>query len=186
MGKSFVMKRPDGSLAGYLMQESDGTVCFRAHALPEEGARLTLVFEGGAQVSRAVSGERETTWAERSGAVEAAFVCRDERLLMSTGERGRGAFERMREKTRARAAVRRAGEAQHTAPVEETANAREKAPEQAPDREQDKAAEPAEAVETLETGAPRAASSGHALPERRWPPPPCMPGARYEEGRWQA
>lgn len=25
----------------------------------------------------------------------------------------------------------------------------------------------------------------HGLPQRRWPPPPCMPGARYVSGRWE-
>ncbi len=85
MGKSFVMKRPDGSLAGYLTQEGDGMVCFRAHALPEAGARLTLVLRDGRQESRAVSGEREAAWPGGSGAIEGAFVSGVERLLMCTG-----------------------------------------------------------------------------------------------------
>ncbi len=179
MGKSFVMKRPDGSLAGYLIQESDGRACFRAHALPEEGARLTLVFRNGTQASRAVSGEREAAWIERSGDVEAAFVAREGKLLMSTGERGRKAYEAAleRDEARRRSTERREREAA----VRKLADVQEKAADEAPDQEPERT-EPAFCEEKK---VPQTAPNVDALPERRWPPPPCMPGARYEEGRWR-
>lgn len=179
MGKSFVMKRPDGSLAGYLIQESDGRTCFRAHALPEEGARLTLVLRNGTQASRAVSGEREAAWTERGGDVEAAFVSREGKLLMSTGERGRKAYEAAleRDEARRRAAKRR----EEAAAARKPADVQEKAEDEAPGQEPDR-------METAlcEAGStPQTDPNADALPRRRWPPPPCMPGARYEEGRWR-
>lgn len=180
MGKSFVMKRPDGSLAGYLMQESDGRTCFRAHALPEEGASLTLVFRNGAQASRAVSGEREAAWTERSGDVEAAFVAKEGKLLMSTGERGRKAYEAALEhdEARRRAAKRREQDTAAGKPADMQEKASDEAPEKEPER-----AKPALCEEK---SVPQTVPNVHVLPERRWPPPPCMPGASYEEGRWQA
>lgn len=50
---------------------------------------------------------------------------------------------------------------------------------------------PGEMDETRETDPnvaqrerPSREERAHGLPERRWPPPPCMPSARYEQGKW--
>lgn len=157
MGKSFVMKRPDGALAGYLMQ-GDGEIRFRANALPDVGAALTLVFAGGAQERREARGEREMVWPDQGKDVEAAYVAGGETLLMCTGEQGRRAF--------------------HAAQAREKARRQEKtqAGRQAPP-------ETAQEPEAAGSGAQREAK--YAMPERRWPPPPCLPGARYRQGGWR-
>lgn len=199
MGKSFVMKRPDGSLAGYLVQ-GNGTICFRAHALPAEGGELTLMLSGGARESRPVSGEREAAWSDRGRTVEAAYVSKDEKLLMSTGEQGRRAFEAALEHAQAkrRTAMQRGQRSQPFASSEDGKG--ERLPDQRAERpctgpggapvlmpdagpsgeEEEPVREIKEEEETAQAEPPR-----HPLPERRWPPPPCMPKARYEEGSWQ-
>lgn len=196
MGKSFVMKRPDGSLAGYLVQ-GNGTICFRAHALPVEGGELTLMLSGGAQESRPVSGEREAAWPDRGKTVEAAYVSKDEKLLMSTGEQGRRAFETAVE----RAEAKRRTAMRHEQRTQAFASSQRENGECPPDQRAQKALSgPGEASVSIpdarsggeekesvrevkkkgETAPPR-----HLLPERRWPPPPCMPKARYEKGGWR-
>ncbi|MDO5378002.1 MAG: hypothetical protein Q4G52_06685 [Clostridia bacterium] len=206
MGKSFVMKRPDGSLAGYLVQ-GDGKICFRAHALPEDGAELTLVFSDGAGESRAISGEREIVWPDRGKNAEAAFVAKGERLIMSTGEQGRRAFKAALERAEAkrRTAARRASRTPPPRPENEPDGGAEQCLQEAEnpaepsagpnglrDAEAGRAASEetehaAQASQPLQEARKDAedAPFQDAAPERRWPPPPCAPKARYEEGRWR-
>lgn len=190
MGKSFVMKRPDGSLAGYLMQ-GEGEVRFRAHALPEKGGELTIVYSGGAQERHEVSGERETAWPDRGKRAEAAYVAKHGRLLMCTGELGKRAFREAEERAEAERRARAQGAPRTEQPSASSPEKEAKPPDEAqgPEEGARKDARKETAAERLEAPAREKArreeEGPERLPERRWPPPPCMPRAHYEGGRWR-
>lgn len=158
MGKSFVLKDASGRPGGYLVQGMRETCC-RADTPAQQAV---LLFEDGTEETHALCGGQEAHWPCGGRLLRGGFVCADGRLLLATGEEARGAFARR--STGARAAQ---GENRPDAqrPPETPEPARTLAPE---------ANRPAKPMET-----PR------AWPQRRWPPPPCWPGAQYAKGRWR-
>ena len=152
MGKSFVLKDAAGRPGGYLMQGMR-EICCRAGA-PAQYA--VLLFEDGTAEERTLCGGREARWPDDGRMLRGGFVCADDRLLWTTGEEARCAFERMI--------------IQKHAPREEKAPGTEKALEPASEQ-------------TQRPDAP--AGETRVWPERRWPPPPCRPQAEYAQGRWQ-
>lgn len=155
---NFVLRGGNGALAGYLMQ-GQGELRLRAQGIPEGGAILMLMEKDGRErEQRLLATGEEQRWTDPGKRLFGAYAMQGEKLLFCTGEEAKAAFLR-----RMAAAQRKKRPAQQTAQAEK---ARETAQENEPP-----------------TG--QAASAQTAWPQRRWPPPPCWPEARYEGGRWR-
>lgn len=180
MGRSFVLKRPDGALAGYLMVQRD-SMRLRASGIPAAGGELTLTDEHGRESRRRLCAtEKEQALHGTGGEVVSAYALGGGRVLLATDAGALLAARRALAKQQAEqedAGGRRTGRRPQpeTAPLPGDAR---KAHEQLA---LDAAAE-----------LPRKCAGGaerrwaDALAMRRWPPPPCVMGARYAGGRWTA
>ena len=162
MGKSFVFKDRSGGSAGYMMLGLSGlTVRF---SLLEE-AKLT-VFDAQGQVKefslQAQTGEQVFPFAGEEAA--GAYISAGTRLLGTAGQGADAMFEQKRMFQRQAGRKRKA--------VQET-DRREP--------EKQKAAVQKEAGNDAKPSLPV-----HTWPQRRWPPPACMPEAHYELGVWKA
>ena len=153
MGKSFVLKDASGRPGGYLMQGMR-EICCRADTPAQQAV---LLFEDGTSEERALCGGQEAYWPGDGRMLRGGFICADGRMLLSTGEEARSAFERMT--------------LQKYAAWEEVRPRKEESPEL--ERRQ----------QTQNPDVP--AGETRVWPERRWPPPPCWPQAEYAKGCWQ-
>lgn len=157
MGKSFVLKDASGRPGGYLMQ-SMREICCRADSPAQQAV---LLFEDGTAETHALCGGQEARWPCGDRLLRGGFVCAEDRLLLATGEETRGAFVRWLASKRALPEKKRPAEgstpelALKSTPLQEN-----KQP-----------------IGTVQK--PR------EWPQRRWPPPPCWPAARYVQGCWQ-
>ena len=180
MGRSFVLKRPDGALAGYLMVQRD-SLRLRASGIPAEGGELTLTDERGREDRRRLCAtDKEQTLHGTGGEVVSAYVLGGGRVLLATDAKALLAAQRalaMQQAERENAGNRVPGgrARQETAPL--SGDARKAHEQPAPDA----AAEP---PPQRADGAERRWAD--ALAMRRWPPPPCVMGARYAGERWTA
>ena len=109
------------------------------------------------------AGGQEQTWTDGGGTLTGAYIAADGEMLLDTGEAARQAFERARRKAAGMAKARQASVAAGKSTTE-----------------QQEAAQP-----SGNAAGQRAAPQTRSLPQRRWPPPPCWPEARYLDGRWQ-
>ena len=174
-----------GESAGFL-QQAGRTLRCKAHANGSQ-ARLVIRYADGSveEQTMALDG-REHEWpcaADR--AITCAYVTQDGKLLLVTDEGARRAFEMDRVKAQRRSRAESASR--------QSLDARERTSEARPEQRKRAAnppeedAEPQRNPDSGQTRQNAQASSGempHALPQRRWPPPPCWPGARYVSGRW--
>lgn len=161
MGKSFVLKDTAGHPRGYLLQQS-GKICCRA-SLGALQARLVMLFEDGTQMQHEMQSDgTETSWPCDARKLCGGYACAENRLLLFSDEEARRAFERARIRQKA---VRTAAEEDGYEPKEEQSSK-----------------EPAPAPQETAAGE---ATIEERLPQRRWPPPPCWPTARYVHGSWQ-
>lgn len=194
--RSFLLKEARGGVGGILRQSGGRIVCKAQGA--GEGA-LTLLFADGSRSEFTLPLDgAEHAFDDGGRAVEGAYVtAEDGRAQFATDERARSAcaqaIERAERERERRAARERASEkAPERAPERAPGKAsEEKIREELEEKPQEKPEERAsDGVETAIAGAESAAKAGEAaragagLPEGRWPPPPCMPGARYRDGRW--
>lgn len=159
MGKSYVLKGLSGKLGGYVMQGS-GVLRVRFTPGIDHPVRVTALYEGGRTAAfEGTFGGEEMERPDGGGALAGAYVTAGGALLLHTGEAARAAFAHSREAADDRPAARAAPQQQRTQ------------------------GEPRRETE------PRSAQDSRAeeetLPQRRWPPPPCMPAARYVGGRWE-
>ena len=161
MGKNYVLKDRTGRPGGYLL-ESGGSLCCRVQT---GGQRATLIalFEGGVQETYTLScGDGEQTWPCGARGLCGGGVFAGDRLLLSSGEAATRAWERRRIRPAGESVPRRSEAARDRAAIPEH------------ERHDNRAAcEGADASPDV---------AGH---ERRWPPPPCWPEARYAGGHWQ-
>lgn len=124
--------------------------------LPEDigGVRLTALYEDGEQAFNGDFGGGEVEQPIGKHALVGAYVSSGGRLLFDTGREARAEFER---------AARRSALGQ----TEAAAKPR-----------QSKSIKSASTKEEESRVGPRETA------ERRWPPPPCMTGAKYVNGRF--
>lgn len=155
MKESYVLKRRSGEIGGYIMARNGQ---LRARLPQGEGTvRIAAVYEDGIRTFEGKLDGLESVYPGSGKHLLGAYVCMGEKLLMDTGETARAAFE---EAERQRAHARKPGSTRKSAQEE---NRRTEMRREAVQ------------VENMETGAT----------ERRWPPPPCMPGAKYVNGAWR-
>lgn len=180
-----------------IVQDTGRALRVKATLDGESAAQLTLCFEGGGRrtIDFAPDG------AEREWALDApqtplcAYVAVRGALRLFTDEEAKRAYladaARREAKTKRPRETQRAAEEKHDAPQRQAARS---------GRDGAQRAEPAAAPEPCdgsgrakeaERAAREAAADGEArqreglkMPQRRWPPPPCMPSARYAAGEW--
>ena len=182
MGRSFVLRQPGGALAGYMMANRDA-LQLRASGIPAAGAELTLIDAKGVQSRRRLRPtDQEQTLDGTGGEIAAAYAIGGGRVILATDAQTLRTAERElagRMRTPAEeAGKQRAHHGRGDAPGR-TAFSDQHSGEQA-------AQESGACAEERIDGAPReerARPDGEPA-QRRWPPPPCLMGARYEGGRW--
>lgn len=194
--KHLIFKGPRNEILGFLRQ-SDGKVLGKARIDGAEKATVTLCFEDGASEALEFAPDgAEREWPARGRrAVACAYVTAQGRLLLWTDERAKRAFEA--EKLRSRQGPPKTARAQRHASVErEREGAEPPAPPKPPEEEQTTGAKieedtqipspvrPDERRTARLQSAYRLRREAWRLPDRRWPPPPCMPRARYHDGEW--
>ena len=179
MSSGFVLRDRAGHPAGYVMQ-GRGVVSCRACQLAQP-AQLVLM-RGNEEESRPMPADgREQTWPDGGEPLTGAYIAADGVLLLDTGEAARLAFERASRRAAGASAARARhqemiGRAEKSAAEQETAQApKETIP-----------ASTGAAQPSTEAARQTASPQMRSLPQRRWPPPPCWPEARYADGHWQA
>ena len=182
VGKSFVLKGQRGEAAGFL-QQSGRTLRCKASGGAEHG-RLVLCFADGSRQSLelALDGSEQEWPDDGKRAIDCAYVFAAGSLLFCTDERGRRAYEQdaLREQRPARREQREAAPAADDAQSAATAHVQGVAQDARADGG-DEAPEPYARAEARDDEG----RETRELPEGRWPPPPCMPSARYRQGRWE-
>lgn len=175
MSRSFVLKRPDGTITGYLVVGQD-SLWLRAEGIPADGGELTLLHGAGTQTRLALaSTQQEQALRGGGGEITAAYALGGGRVLFATGEEAL--------KLAARALTERAARsaAQHTKAARAEAAAGQ--------RGRDADEEPPRNGLRQSDEEKRAGGNGareETFAQRRWPPPPCVKGAHYADGRWLA
>lgn len=166
MGKSFVLKDASGRPGGYVMQ-SFGQICCRADGI-RGPAQLALLDGDAICAQLALTEGEESRWPDPGYALKGAVVHAERSVLLCSDGETQRAFERLACRPQ-----------QNASPHAERNGARE-------ERRRDGMTESvsAEGKNTEESGHTEK-SAAEALPQRRWPPPPCSPAARYTCGRWQ-
>lgn len=155
---NFVLRSGNGALAGYLMQDK-GELRLRAQGISEGGAVLVLMQKDGRErEQRLLATGEEQIWPDPGIGLLGAYALQGEKLLFCTGPEAKAAC-----------LSRMASAQRQKKPARKTAQAKD-VPKTAWREEPD---------------ATREAFGRSHLPERRWPPPPCWPQARYEGGRWR-
>ncbi|MBQ4264207.1 MAG: hypothetical protein IJB85_01680 [Clostridia bacterium] len=161
MGKSFVLKDVSGRPMGYLMQAGDA-VRYRISAA--YAADVTLLFEDGAVYEHSVvAHSSEKSWTHGGRSLLGGYICREGEVILATDERIRRCAWMMK----APGSVQRKEDAQEG----EQAEAKEQKtvlPDALEDDPKDDQAEEALRI----------------LPDRRWPPPPCLTSVVYLHGQW--
>lgn len=154
---NFVLRNGNGALAGYLMQER-GEIRLRAQDIPEGGAVMVLMGRDGERRELRLSATgAEQRWPDPSIRLFAAYAVQGGKILFCTGSEARAAG------LQSLAAAKRQSTPAPQATREEG---------------------PPEAARGNEPPCP--GEDGRlAWPQRRWPPPPCCPDARYEGGSWR-
>ena len=182
MGRSFVLRRPGGALAGYLMTNR-ASLQLRASGIPAAGGELTLMDAQGAQSRRPLqSTHQEQTLGGTGGEIAAAYALGGGRVIFATDAQAMRAAERAleeRRRTQAEESPVRTAQPAGEAVRERTScagqNSGEHPAQSAGIREKERAAEALSAERRRRE---------ELLAQRRWPPPPCLTRARYEGGRW--
>lgn len=178
MGKSFVFKDQSGAVRGYLVQGMGKLRC-RADALTAEGQLVLLYADGASSRHALTAGGAEQTLPDGGRTIDGAVVCAGGEPLLRTDERASAAYAQLfRRKEYAGRAPGRQNERgiqQKTEPEEECEKNERQSKE-----EREELREERESPHNEERD-----GSAESLPQRRWPPPACWPGAQYVHGRWQ-
>lgn len=145
MNESYVLKKPNGLMCGYIMARGK-KLCIRLSENRED-MRLTVLYEDGEQTFDGGFGTWETEKACKEKKLLGAYGVVDGRMVMNTGETAQKAFEKKRTTT----------DYEKRGPISQFVD-------RTKNRDERQAKEMAA--------------------ERRWPPPPCMPGSKYQKGIW--
>ena len=185
MAKGFILKGVRGESAGFL-QQAGRTLRCKARTDGSQARLLIRYTDGSGEEQTMTLDGREHEWpcaADR--AIACAYVAQDGRLLLVTDDGARRAFEMDRVRAQRRS---------ETAPASRQSPDAQERTDRVKPSQRKRAAEP-----SLEDNGPKrepggererphaqepAGDSPHELPQRRWPPPPCWPAARYVSGRW--
>lgn len=175
MGRSFVLRQPGGALAGYMIANRDA-LQLRASGIPATGGELMLVDAQGAQSRRSLrSTEREQALGGTGGEIAAVYAIGGGRVIFASDAKAL----RMAEcalAERKKNPVQADGARRKQPAQEEEQCRRPSAAEHSGGRAGQGRSESA----LKEEGRRR----DEMLAQRRWPPPPCLTGARYVGGRW--
>lgn len=175
MGRSFVLRQPGGALAGYMIANRDA-LQLRASGIPATGGELTLVDTQGMETRRSLhSTEQEQTLGGTGGEITAVYAIGGGRVLFASDVQAlRTAESALAGRVRNLVQVDRA---QRKRPAQEDAQyPGVSAAENSGGRSGQKRSESILKEESRRRG--------EMLEQRRWPPPPCLMGARYVGGRW--
>ena len=166
MGKSYVLRNEQGKPVGYLAQGLHAICCRIAAAEADE---VVVFFQDGSHRRRRVEHAcEEMEWREENCAAEGAVALERGRVSAATGEEARRKWSEMEYRKKAR----------KTKEENEHSNTESDEPENKRQVEQTKR------EEIEERGAGIHAQNACALPQRRWPPPPCWKMAVYSHGAW--
>lgn len=149
----------------YVLKRRNGAVCGYIMArdgqlcarLPDEdgAAQIAAIYEDGIRTFEGKLDGAESAYPSGGKHLLGAYVCSEGKLLMDTGEAARAAFERAEKR-------------------------------QTPESTRKKTEEDGERISARrEAGHAADEPAANGTTERRWPPPPCMPGAKYVNGAWQ-
>lgn len=156
-----MMRSGSGRLAGYIQKMGDTVRCKLTEGAGEALAEVTLLLADGRSERReAPLDGSEVSWAAPAGGLTGAYTIAGGRVLCASDERAHAAGLRRLDEKRPRRAV-----------------AEPEEPENAPET-------PKEAPVDEEKAGPAVSAAALGFPERRWPPPPCCPRARYVGGMW--
>ena len=167
MANSLLLRDSAGITAGYVQRSAETVRCRLTVPASAQCGRLVLVFEDGrtAELDLRMQGD-EQAWTVAPGRLTGAWVAAEGRLLLASDAAARSMGERRLTAERPRA---------HP-PVEPSQE--EETKPCGSDEAEEACAEPDGGGKV---GAQR---PGRPLPERRWPPPPCLSRAMYEDGVW--
>lgn len=176
MGKSFLLRDLSGAVRGYLVQGMGKLRC-RADAPAAEG-QLVLLFADGAFARHALrAGGAEQTLKDGGREITGAVVCAGDEPLLRTDERASAAYAQL--------SCRKEGAGQAPARRKALGNQQEETQgEGQEEKEEQITADRTEAQEAARAPSGETEGAG-SLPQGRWPPPACWPGAQYVHGRWQ-
>ncbi len=162
MASAWILKTARGERAGFVQQAAS---TLRAKARMDGEGEASLVWgDGDGEIGKAalpLDGLERAFPTAAGRPPDYAYVARDGRLLLCSGERAEVAFRETEARERERRAQSRPPQRRESASPEPP---RREAQAQPPKR--------------------REAAPPGAMPERRWPPPPAWPKARYVSGRW--
>ena len=119
-----------------------------------KAGEILLFDEGGACTRHPLDSSGEQSWRDGGRKIVGAVAVIEGRTAADSGAEARQMYERLQRREKRIAAPARAGGTQD-APKRETA------PEK-----------------------PKHSGAACSLPQRRWPPPACMPDAEYRGGQW--
>ena len=157
MGNSFLLKDAAGRVCGYLIARS-GEICCRIQE-PASQSILQLCAEGKKTAFRLEESAAEQQFSFPGGRIAGAQVYAGGKLILATD------WEM---------APARPDEGVKAAQTESTPRA-------------EGGAQIAPALSPADAEAPPVCGKSWecSLPQRRWPPPPCWPGAKYAHGAWR-
>ena len=163
MAKSFVFRDRERRIAGYLQQNCDEIRC-RITGIEQDADLIVYHVDDRETRFHMDAGGCEQRFPDSGRYILGAVVVQGDLLRLFTDEAAAEAYER---------AYRRKKEKQRRA---DRTTLREDAK---------KAAAPeGEKAEELTLSDGKTEQPGYSWPERRWPPPACLPGAAYVQGRW--
>lgn len=167
MANSLLLRDSAGITAGYVQRSAETVRCRLTVPASAQRGRLVLVFEDGrtAGLDLRMQGD-EQAWTVAPGRLTGAWVAAEGRLLLASDAAARSMGER-------RLAAERPRAHPPVGPSQE-----EETKPCGSDEAEEACAEPDGGGKV---GAQRLERS---LSERRWPPPPCLSRAMYEDGVW--
>lgn len=162
MAKSFVFRDRERRIVGYLQQNRDEIRC-RITGIEQEADLIIYHVDARETRLHMDTGGCEKCFPDSGRCISGAVVVQGDALRLFTDEAAAEAYERAY-----RCKTEKQRRADRTLPREDTEKAA------APEGEKEEAALPDAKTE----------QPGYSWPERRWPPPACLPGAAYVQGRW--
>lgn len=215
MGKSFVLKGLSGRPGGYVMQAPGALRIRVQGFEGKKACLIVIYADGKERSFCVDCADGEMEKPDAGGTLSAAYVTVEGALVLHTGDAAQKAFENSRaqaqmthylnEEKAARAAAltgasHAEGEPRHHEKRETEASQAQEGKQAQCMQTEDGASAQANTAgapscggtvsgeEERGVGGQAALGDAHmecAMPERRWPPPPCMPRARYVSGCWE-
>lgn len=167
VGKSVVLKDLEQRPQGYVRADCDSVICRAKIGAP---AQLVLLLSDGEIRLYTIDGTQEQRFSCDGAQMRGCFVHREEKLLLVSDDTMQGEFAqysfRMHKKAERKSALQSGQQKEdgQTKKQEEKTKERQEERETKPLLKRDRE---------------------NALPQRRWPWPPCWETACYRDGCWQ-